>query len=101
MTQGGPCKIITASLFPNEKLLASSDDNNDGTGGVRLVTINDRDTNKLLLHDVPRYDDDDDEACVKSVTFTPNRQNLASGGDDGANFLWGSRKFLSSSTMIR
>jgi WD40 repeat protein len=91
---------VSVSFSPNGKLVASGDCD-DGT--VRLWTINDRDANCLAVSpSVCRYEtgeedeDEEDEraAPVNSVAFTPNGENLASGGEDGNNFLWDTRKFL-------
>ena len=92
-------RIFSASFSPNGQLLASG----DVDGALRLWNINDRDANCLAVSPhVHRYEDDDDDdhdeddltACVNSVAFTPNGQNLASGSQDGNIFLWDTRKFL-------
>jgi WD40 repeat protein len=94
---------FSTCFSPNGKLLASG----DNVGTVRLSTMNDLDANCLAvspyIHRFEEDDDDDDDddsdddddlgAYVCSVNFSPNGQNLASGGYDGNIFLWDTRKF--------
>jgi WD40 repeat protein len=51
------------------------------------------DASEFSLGDVATFGDDL-TPTVKSVAFTPNGQNLASGGQDSSIFLWDTRKLL-------
>jgi WD40 repeat protein len=86
------------SFSPNGKLLACGGDD----GIVRLWNVKDRDDNCFAVsphvHRLEEGGDVDDDdpimASVDSIAFTPNGQNLASGGQDGNIFLWDTREFL-------
>ena len=94
----GGHSIFSVSFSPNGKLIASG----DLRGCVELWKIDDGHFSYLAVSPYAhRYDDDDNdhdedyddydddnEVCVNSVAFTPNGQNLASGGEDGTIFLW-------------
>jgi WD40 repeat protein len=90
--------FLTASLSPNGKLVASGE--YDGSGAVRLWSVNDGDANYFAVSPhFHRHEWEDEDggtvtmSNVRSIAFTPNGQNLASAGDDGI-FLWDTHEFL-------
>ena len=94
-------KIYCACFSPNGELVAAGHD--DGSGAVRIWTMKDRDDKCCLAVSphVHRYEEEEEEdndadvtACVNSVAFTLDGQNLACGGDEGSIFLWDTRRFL-------
>ena len=88
--------MFCAAFSPNGKLVAST----DCDGRVRLWNIDDQDADSLAVsphahrHEADVEDDNDLTACIHTVAFTHNGQNVASGGDEGNIFLWDTRKFL-------